>query len=235
MLELIRDLDYITFIDHLGTFAFAASGIRMAAHNKFDWFGAYVVGFVTAIGGGTIRDVLLGVTPFWMEQRSYLIVTGISLILLILFGYKIIRMKNTLFLFDSIGLGLFVVVGIEKSLALGFPFWVAIIMGMITGTVGGIIRDVLINETPLIFRKDIYALACILGGVVYYICHTNDVSTELTGTLAALSVIIIRSVSVKFKIQVPTVVVDEEKEFMKTLKRKKRKIKNRLKDVAKFD
>lgn len=220
MLEFIRNLDYITFIDHLGTFAFAASGIRMAAHNKFDWFGAYVIGFVTAIGGGTTRDILLGLTPFWMEQPSYLIVTGISLILLVLFGYKIIRMNNTLFIFDSIGLGLFVVVGIEKSLALGFPFWVSIIMGMITGVVGGIIRDVLINETPLIFRKDIYALACIFGGIVYYICYANNVSTELTGTLAAISVIVIRIVSVRFKIQVPTVVVDEKKEFMKNLSRR---------------
>lgn len=196
-------IDYITVIDHLGTFAFAVSGIRLATLKRFDWFGAYIIGLVTAIGGGTTRDILLGATPFWMEQPSYLIITGISMVLVLLFEKKIIKLHHTLFLFDAIGLGLFTVVGIEKSLLYGFPYWVAIVMGMITGSVGGVIRDVLLNETPLIFRKDIYALACVLGGIVYMLCHIIDLSDGLTNLFAATAVIMMRIVAVKYHIRVP--------------------------------
>ena len=138
-------LDFITIIDYIGTFAFAISGIRLASAKQFDWFGAYVVGLATAIGGGTIRDILLGVTPFWMTQPAYLIVTGVAVLFVIAFGKYVIRLNNTFFIFDAIGLGLFAVVGIEKSLACGFDFWVAIIMGTMTGAAGGVIRDVFIN------------------------------------------------------------------------------------------
>ena len=157
-------MNLINFVDYSGTFAFAISGIRLASAKNFDWFGAYVVGLVTAIGGGTTRDLLLGVTPFWMLQPSYLIITGIALCAIIIAGKRMKVFNNAFFLFDTIGLGLFVVVGIERTIDAGFPFWVTIVMGMITGSVGGILRDILINEVPLIFRKDIYALACILGG-----------------------------------------------------------------------
>lgn len=160
--DYIRE-NFVILLDHIGTFAFAMSGIRLAAEKEFDWFGAYVVGLVTAIGGGTTRDLLLGVMPFWMLNSSYLIVTGVALLSFIFLKKYIFRLNKTLFLFDTIGLGLFVVVGIEKTLAANLPFWVAIIMGMITGSVGGLIRDVLINEMPLILRR--YSrVACIIGG-----------------------------------------------------------------------
>jgi len=196
-------MNFISIVDYTGTFAFAISGIRLASAKKFDWFGAYVVGLVTAIGGGTIRDLLLKITPFWMIQPSYLIVTGIALIVVILFGKQIIRLNNTFFIFDAIGLGLFVVVGIEKSLDAGFPFWVAIVMGMITGSVGGIIRDILINEVPLIFRKDIYALACVLGGFVFYICMKLNLKIEITQIFSAVSVIFMRLIAVKYHLSLP--------------------------------
>ena len=160
-------IDFITFCDYAGTFAFAISGIRLASAKKFDWFGAYVVGAVTAVGGGTIRDVLLDATPFWMTQASYLVVTGLALVFVAIFRKYVIRLNNTIFIFDAIGLGLFTVVGIAKSLEYGFPIWVAIIMGTITGAFGGMLRDTLINEVPLIFRKDIYASACVMGGLIY--------------------------------------------------------------------
>lgn len=108
-------MDFLTIIDYIGTFAFAISGIRLASAKRFDWFGAYVVGFVTAVGGGTIRDILLGMPPFWMQQSSYLIVTGAALGFVILFGKYVIRLNNTIFIFDAIGLGLFVVVGVGKA------------------------------------------------------------------------------------------------------------------------
>jgi len=196
-------MNFIHLIDYTGTFAFAISGIRLASAKKFDWFGAYVVGLVTAIGGGTLRDVLLDVTPFWMLQPSYLIVTGLALVFVILLGKLVIRLNNTFFLFDAVGLGLFVVVGIEKSLSEGFPFWVAILMGIITGSAGGIIRDIFINEEPLIFRKDIYALACLLGGIVYYICMELGMIPFLIQTLSAISVIITRIIAVKYHISLP--------------------------------
>lgn len=196
-------MNFINIVDYAGTFAFAISGIRLASAKRFDWFGAYVVGLVTAIGGGTARDLLLGVTPFWMLQPSYLIVTGVALFCVILFGKQLIRLNNTFFIFDAIGLGLFVVVGIEKSIDAGFPFWVTIIMGMITGSVGGILRDILINEEPLIFRKDIYALACVLGGLVFYVCTKFNLQTEVTQILSAVSVILMRVIAVKYHLSLP--------------------------------
>jgi len=196
-------MNFIHLIDYAGTFAFAISGIRLASAKRFDWFGAYVVGLVTAIGGGTLRDLLLDVTPFWMLQPSYLIVTGLALIFVILLGKLVIRLHNTFFIFDAIGLGLFVVVGIEKSLSAGFPFWVAILMGMITGSAGGIIRDIFINEEPLIFRKDIYALACLFGGFVFYFCTQLNLLPVFTQTISAISVILARVLAVKYHISLP--------------------------------
>jgi len=112
-------------------------------------------------------------------------------------------LNNTFFIFDAIGLGLFVVVGIEKSLLAGFPFWVVIMMGMITGSAGGVIRDILINEVPLIFRKDIYALACVIGGLVYFVCFKFNCNSEITQLLAAFSIILTRILAVRFHISIP--------------------------------
>ncbi|VBB45324.1 conserved membrane hypothetical protein [uncultured Paludibacter sp.] len=203
-------MNFITIIDYLGTFAFAISGIRLASAKRFDWFGAYVVGLVTAIGGGTTRDLLLNITPFWMLQPSYLVVTAVALLFVILFGKYVIRLNDTFFVFDAIGLGLFVVVGIDKSLENGFPFWVAIIMGMITGSVGGIIRDILINEVPLIFRKDIYALACVAGGFCYFICYKSGVVLEITQILSVFTVIVIRILAVKYHWSLPVLKSNED-------------------------
>ncbi|MDD4994308.1 MAG: trimeric intracellular cation channel family protein [Paludibacter sp.] len=204
-------MNFINLIDYAGTFAFAISGIRLASAKQFDWFGAYVVGLVTAIGGGTTRDLLLNVTPFWMLQPSYLIVTAFALLSVILLGKYLIRLNNTFFIFDAIGLGLFVVVGIEKSLAAHFPFWVAIVMGMITGSVGGIVRDILINEVPLIFRKDIYALACVVGGLVYYACFQFHVSPVISQIASAVSVILTRVLAVKYHLSLPVLKGHDDK------------------------
>lgn len=181
-IDYIRE-NFVILLDHGGTFAFALSGIRLAAEKEFDWFGAFFVGFITAIGGGTTRDLLLGVPPFWMLNGSYLIVTALALLSFIFLKNVILRLNKTIFLFDTIGLGLFVVVGIEKTLAADYPFWVAIIMGMITGSVGGLIRDVLINEVPLILRRDIYAVACIIGGLVFALCIWLEVDRALTNCI----------------------------------------------------
>ena len=210
-MEFFSEISFIEVIDLLGTFAFAISGIRLASGKNIDWFGAYVIGLVTAIGGGTIRDLLLDVKPFWMLNASYLLTTGVALLAVILFKEKLLRLGNTLFMFDTIGLGLFTTVGVAKSFDAGLVFWVCIMMGAITGTVGGVIRDVLINEVPLLFRKDIYALACIAGGLVFFVCYQFDFLVPVVELLAASTVIVIRLVAVKFHIQLPILNLDHTK------------------------
>ena len=202
--------DYFLFIiEVLGTIAFAISGIRLAAAKSFDWFGAYVVGFVTAIGGGTLRDLLLGVPVFWMQTWMYLAVTFLSLIAVIIFRKVLVKGMRTLFIFDAIGLALFVVVGIEKTFAAGYPGWVAIVMGIITGSFGGVIRDILINEEPLFFRKDIYATACFAGGLVYWLVSLiPDVAPEVTQLACAATVVGLRVAAVHYGWSLPILKVD---------------------------
>ena len=196
-------ISFVDILEYIGTFAFAISGIRYASMQKFDWFGAYVVGFVTAIGGGTLRDLLLNVSPFWMTQPSYLICTGVALLFTILFGEKVNYWSSTFMIFDTLGLGLFVVVGIEKTLALGLPMWTAIIMGAATGAFGGVLRDVLLNQEPLIFRKEIYAMACVLGGIAYWIGLKLGLSGPVIQILAAATVILTRLLAVRYHISLP--------------------------------
>lgn len=194
---------FVQVLEFIGTFAFAISGIRLASAKQFDWFGAYVVGVATAIGGGTIRDLMLDVTPFWMTNSIYLICSALALVGVILFGKFLIRQQNTFFLFDTIGLALFTVVGVEKTLALHFPLWVAIIMGTITGAAGGVIRDVFINEVPLIFRKEIYAIACVIGGLVYGLCHWMGLAMTVTELVSGVSVFMARILAVKYHWALP--------------------------------
>lgn len=196
-------------IEVLGTIAFAISGIRLAAAKSFDWFGAYVIGLVTAIGGGTLRDVLLDIPVFWMQTWMYLAVTGLSLLTVIVFRKALVKGMRTLFLFDAIGLALFVVVGIEKTLATGYPMWVAIVMGITTGSFGGVIRDILINEEPLFFRKDIYATACLAGGVVYWIFNSiPGMAAWIPQVSCAVSVIGLRILAVHYNWSLPILRVD---------------------------
>ena len=197
--------DFVNWCDYLGTLAFAISGIRLAAGRGLDWFGAYVVGFVTAVGGGPIRDILLDIKPFWLIQPSYLIITALGLIFTIIFRRQVVRLNHSLFVFDAIGLGLFVVVGVAKSYAAGFPWWVAVIMGTVTGSFGGLLRDVLINETPLIFRTDFYASACVLGSIIYVLMgRYSSLPIEWVQFISAISVFIFRVLAVVLHIQLPT-------------------------------
>ena len=196
-------------IEFIGTMAFAISGIRLASAKKFDWFGAYIVGMATAIGGGTLRDVMLCIPPFWMTNSIYVICCGLALLWVILFGKRIIRQQSTWFIFDTIGLALFNIIGIEKTINMHYPLWMAVIMGSVTGAAGGVIRDILINEIPLIFRKDIYAVACILGGIIYIIAYKIDMPAEISAILSAFTVIIIRILAVKYHWQLPILKGDD--------------------------
>ena len=193
----------ISIIELLGTFAFAISGIRHAAAKHFDWFGGYVCGIAVAIGGGTIRDVMLSTTPFWMTTPIYMICTAIALLTVVFFGKWMEPLKNAWFVFDTLGLALFTIAGIQKSLAFGQPFWVAIIMGCITGSAGGVIRDVLLTNEPVIFHKEIYAIASVIGGMAYWGLAELGVPIEITVVISFITTCIIRFLAVRYHISLP--------------------------------
>lgn len=201
---------FLFIIEVIGTFAFAISGIRLAAYRRFDWFGAYTVGLVTAIGGGTLRDVLLDIDVFWMQQWSYLAVTGIALAIVIIFRKMLVSSNRMLFVFDTLGLALFVVIGIQKSLAVAYPMWVAIVMGVITGSFGGVLRDILINQEPLFFRKDIYATACVAGGFVYWLVMALGAAEMMQQLACALVVVGLRMGALHWNWQLPVLSYDAE-------------------------
>lgn len=200
----------IRVIELLGTFAFAISGIRHAAAKHFDWFGGYVCGVAVAIGGGTIRDVMLGLTPFWMTAPIYLICTAVALFVVIIFARYMEFLSNTWFVFDTLGLALFTIVGIQKSLACGQTFWVAIIMGCITGAAGGVIRDILLNNEPVIFRKEIYAMASVLGGLTYWMMLEMGLPLMITVTASFLVTCIIRFLAVRYHLSLPVLKEDSK-------------------------
>lgn len=194
----------VSFIlEVIGTVACAISGIRLAATKKFDWFGAYTVGLVTAIGGGTLRDLLLDIPMFWMQTWWYLGVTALSLATVIIFRSILVSKDKILFIFDSIGLALFCVIGITKTLAIDYPMWVAVIMGIITGAFGGVIRDILINEEPLVFRKDIYATACLAGSLVYWLLRNTGCSVMVQQLACAAVIIVIRVLTLRYNLSLP--------------------------------
>ena len=190
-------------IEFLGTFAFAISGIRHAAAKQFDWFGGYVCGIAVAIGGGTIRDVMLGTTPFWMTNPIYIICTAMALVFVIIFAKHMEGLRNTWFVFDTLGLALFTIAGIQKSLAFGQPYWVAIIMGCITGSAGGVIRDVLLNNEPVIFQREIYAMATLLGGITYWFLDILQNPIEVTVISSFMVTCIMRFLAVRYHLALP--------------------------------
>ena len=191
------------FLEIAATLFYAISGVRLAAVKKFDWFGAYTIGFVTAIGGGTMRDVFLKCNPFWMLDPWYCVATFVGFVVVVLLKKKLVKIEGTFYIFDAIGLALFVDVVIYKTLMLGFPMWVAIIMGTITGAMGGVIRDIFINEEPLVFRKEIYATACIAGGIIYWLTGLvggDEIAQLLT---CAAFIIVLRFYAVKHNLSFP--------------------------------
>lgn len=191
-------------IEVLGTFTFVVSGIRQASAKHFDWFGGFVCGIAVAIGGGTIRDVMLGVTPFWMTSSLYMSCAVLALLFTIVFSRSLKKLDNAWFVFDTLGLGLFTVAGIQKTLECGHPFWVAIIMGCITGSAGGVMRDVFLNNIPVIFQKEVYATACVAGGFIYWGLALLNISVTWMAAITFAVVCSIRFLAVKYHITFPT-------------------------------
>ncbi len=202
-------MSIIYTLDLVGTFAFAISGALVASKKKFDLFGVIIIAFVTAVGGGMLRDVLINAHPInWIGDLNYIWTILAAVIFTLLFRSKIAPLAKTLFLFDTIGIGVFTVLGLQKGLRYDLPITVALIMGMVSAVFGGVIRDVLTNKVPLIFKKEIYASACMFGGIVYILVSNYTGVTWIPFVLGMFTVIIIRILAVVFHFELPKVKED---------------------------
>jgi uncharacterized membrane protein YeiH len=172
---------------------------------KLDLFGVFIIAFVTAVGGGTLRDVMIGTTPVgWMLDLDYVYVICIAFALALVFRKKFERLRTSLFLFDTIGLGVFTLIGLEKGINVGLHPIVCIALGTMTACFGGVIRDILCAEIPVIFRKEIYATICILGGIIFFTLRKFNLDNDILYLISSLVIIVVRLMAVKFKWYLPT-------------------------------
>ncbi|RZN83253.1 MAG: trimeric intracellular cation channel family protein [Winogradskyella sp.] len=196
---------FIQTIDIFGTVAFAISGVLIAMNKKMDPFGVFIIAFVTAVGGGTLRDILIGATPvFWMQDMTFILVISLASVFAVVFRNYIKHLRRSLFLFDTIGIGLYTVIGIEKGISADLHPVICVTLGTISACFGGVIRDILCNEIPVIFRKEVYATACILGGLVYFTLDAFLQDQNLLFLITGAVVIAIRLAAVIFKISLPS-------------------------------
>ena len=195
---------FMLSLEVVGAFAGAISGVRLASVKRFDWFGARVIGFITSAGGGTLRDILLRVEPFWMSDPTYLIVSALAVVSIWLFGRRFISGQITWFIFDTISISLFMMIGLHKAILHGYRPWCAVVLGVVTAVFGGIMRDICINEVPLIFRKELYALACAAGGILYFLLPFVGVESIYVRNIAGMALIfVIRALAIKYHLGVP--------------------------------
>ncbi len=188
----------------LGTFFFAISGALAIRDQHNDLFGASFTGFVTAIGGGTLRDIMLGSYPLvWIEDINFIYTILAGVIIAYLFFKSLARLTRTLLVFDTLGISFFTILGVEKALSVGVRPEIAAIMGMFSAIMGGVIRDVLTNETPVLFRKEIYATACLVGAIFYLLLYHFDVDRNVNLLISSGLILIIRFVAVKYKLALP--------------------------------
>lgn len=189
---------YIHSIDYIGTFVFAISGALAGMKRQFDVFGVFIMGLVTAIGGGTLRDLLIGSVPVaWMLDTVFVLLVLCAVVFTYLFRRHIRKLRRSMFLFDTIGIALYTILGLQKALAFGLDPIIAVMLGVVSATFGGVIRDVLSNEVPLIFRKEIYASACLAGGVMFLLIDSwmGNAAGMIVGILV---VFLIRFFAVRF-------------------------------------
>lgn len=198
------EIDYILLFDILGVIAFSISGVLLSMKKKMDVFGIFIIAFVTAVGGGTLRDLLVGFPVSWMRNLTYVYVIFATTVIAIIFREKLIYLRRSMFLFDTIGIGLYTVIGIEKGLAADLPVLICIALGTMTACFGGVIRDILCNEIPVIFRQEIYATVCIFGGIVYFVLLRLGVPQAWVFFIAGVTVIVIRLLVVTFNFSLPS-------------------------------
>jgi len=191
-------------IEILGIVSFTMSGAFAAMQRRFDPFGVVIISFVTSVGGGTIRDLLLDVPIFWMRDIKMCAIIFMTAIFSMIFKSFEKNFKVTLFIFDSFGLGLFTIMGITKGMSAELHPIICIVLGTITGCFGGIMRDTLLNKIPLIFHKEIYATTSIAGGGVFLVLskHT-ELSSFFVQILTILLIVAIRTLAVKYHWEIP--------------------------------
>ncbi|CAM2834212.1 Uncharacterized membrane protein YeiH [Flavobacterium succinicans] len=198
-------MTFFDALDLIGTLAFAISGALTALHKRMDPFGVLIIAFVTAVGGGTLRDVLIGRTPVgWMQDLNYLYIITLGFVLVVVFRGKLLRFKLSMLLSDTVGLGVFTLIGIQKGLDFGVHPYICVALGTMTACFGGVIRDVLCVEIPVIFRKEIYATICILGGAVFFVLKEWQLPDTLVYLITSLVIIVVRLLVVKFNWSLPT-------------------------------
>jgi uncharacterized membrane protein YeiH len=187
-------------LDIIGTMAFAMSGALTAMSKKLDPFGVFIIAFVTAVGGGTLRDVMIGRTPVgWMQDPTYVYVIVWGFVLAIIFRKKLDRLRTSLALFDTIGLGVFTLIGIQKGIDYNLHPIICIALGTMTACFGGVTRDILCVEIPVIFRREVYATICIIGGIVFFALRKMNVENDVLYLATSSIIIIIRLMAVKYK------------------------------------
>ena len=182
------DINIMQWLDMAGVFVFAVSGALTAATKKMDIFGFIVIALITAVGGGTLRDVILNVPVFWLSQPTYVWITLSAAILTFLFTQAFHRGQNLFLWFDAIGLAVFCVLGAAKTFALTNDPFISVMMGVVSAVVGGMIRDIICNEIPLIFHSEVYATAAFAGAMVFIaflIMGTSQPFAMLLGFLGA--------------------------------------------------
>jgi uncharacterized membrane protein YeiH len=197
-------MEFYNFINIGGTVAFAVSGTLAGVRKKLDVFGLVVMAFVTSVGGGTVRDTLIGHLPVrWILDSSIILLIVCVTLITILFKNHIEKLDKTLVFFDSLGLGFFTLRGIQEGLAIQLNISSCLILGTITACFGGVIRDILLNEIPTLFRKEIYATACILGGAVFFLLQKFNIPSQINETVTILIIFGIRLIAVKMNISLP--------------------------------
>jgi len=184
-------------LDLLGTAAFAASGAWAGVRRDMDLFGVVLLGLVTANGGGTVRDLLLGAPPFILKNETYLYLSLMVSLLVFVFHHKMEFLQHPLQYFDAVGLGTFVVIGTGKAITYQIGFFGSVMMGVMTATAGGMIRDVLSNQVPLVLQREVYASACIAGGILLYLLHLTTFPESWALVVAALTVIAVRLLAIQ--------------------------------------
>jgi uncharacterized membrane protein YeiH len=198
--------NFFEIIDILGTLSFAISGTSSAMRKRLDIFGIIIIAFVTLIGGGTLRDILIGNTPVgWLKNITTINVILVGSLLTLLASKLVNRMNYTLFIFDSFGLGLFTLIGIQKGVDLNFTPDICIALGTVTGCFGGVIRDILLNEIPLVFRKEIYASVCVIGGLFYYLLNLFHLDANVSQILSIIFIVTLRIIIVKYELSLPSI------------------------------
>lgn len=191
-------------IEVLGTISFAMSGSFAAMQKRLDPFGVLIIAFVTSVGGGTVRDLLLDVPVFWMTDMLTCSLIFFTCVFSMIFKSIEKNFKVTLFIFDSFGLGLFTIIGVQKGINEGLHPLICLTLGTITGCFGGIIRDILLNRIPLVFRKEIYATACIIGGGIFLLLSKYSIlSYGLIQIFTIILIVTIRTLAVKYHWQIP--------------------------------